>query len=473
MHVLKLLVALALTFLPAWIWLQRLVPVGIPCRRLLTSGYALLLGLMGITLMMRLLSLFGVSFSLFSIGVMATLVFVAGLFVPPSWRSAAVAPPSGMSAAMPLTALQRFIFLLCLALLCSRLLALGIEVGTRPQFSWDGKQHWTKQAKVFFELRSVTAYVPLQEWLAIGGEGVYTNMHPDYAISTPLLQTWTNVALGEWHDSLMNLPWLLFWIALGLIFYAQARIAGVGRVTAMAGTYIMLSLPYVNTHVALAGYADLLLALCYLAAVCAFYNWSQGRQSWQAVLLLLCVSSGLLVKNEGFFWLMSLVPGLLLVYCGLRLGLWVGAALAAVLLGVLAFMPAHWVVAGHSLQQLALDYRPEGWPAIYQSFLLHDNWHFLSYLLLAALLLFLVQHRRLVPSLAPLASVLISAFALYFCLYLYTRYSFGAVRFTSLNRVALQLMPAAAFFALLVYANLAGQASNARVAKHDTSRERR
>ena len=95
-------------------------------------------------------------------------------------------------------------------------------------------------------------------------------MHPDCPITTPLLQTWVNVALGQWHDSLMNLPWLLIWISLGLIFYAQARSAAIGPAISIAATYMVLSLPYLNVHVALAGYADLLLALCFLAALAAF-----------------------------------------------------------------------------------------------------------------------------------------------------------------------------------------------------------
>jgi hypothetical protein len=56
--------------------------------------------------------------------------------------------------------------------------------------------------------------------------------------------------------------------------------------------------------------------------------------------------------------------------------------------------------------------------------------------------------------LAPVAAIVLSALALYLCLYLFTRYSFGAVRMTSLNRVALQLMPVVAFFTLLVYASV-------------------
>jgi hypothetical protein len=454
MYGLQLLLALALTFFPMWVWLDRLVPVGTQSRYLLVSGYALLLGMIGITLVMRLLSFLGIPFSLTSIASVAGFIFLSGIIAPRKWRTSDVVTLSDRCISEQLTWAQRILICICLALILSRLIALGIEVGTRPQFSWDGKQHWTKQAKVFFELGRVATYVPLDQWLALGTQDVYTNMHPDYPITTPLLQAWTNVALGEWHDSLMNLPWLMTWISIGLIFYAQARNAGIDSVISAAGSYVVLSLPYLNTHVALAGYADLLLALCFLASVCAFYNWSQRRQYWQATLLLLCSFSGLLIKNEGFFWVLAFLPGVILVICGIRFGVWVVAAATVALFTAVVLMPDSWVIAGHSLEELSLRYRPAGLSALYHSFLLHDNWHFLTYLFIAALFLLLWHFRRLSPSLAPVASVLVSAFALYFFLYLFTRYSFGAVRFSSLNRVALQLMPAAAFFTILVYAKL-------------------
>lgn len=462
MLTLNLLVALAVTVLPAWVWLERLVPKGTTCRRLLIAGYALLLGMIGITLVMRLLSALAIPFSLVSIGSLAALVCLAGLFAPAGWRAPAAALPPVQTAAPPMTGAQRVIIGICLVLLAGRLIALGIEVGSRPLFAWDAKQHWTKQARVFFEMRSIVPYVSLQEWLAVDGQGVYTNMHPDYPITTPLLQTWVNVALGQWHDSLMNLPWLLIWISLGLIFYAQARSAAIGPAISIAATYMVLSLPYLNVHVALAGYADLLLALCFLAALAAFYNWSRSRNPWQGAFCIACALSCLLIKNEGFYWLASLLPGLLLAGLGLKRGLVVSAALLLCLGLVIGLMPQDWAIAGHSLQELSLGYRPEAWRPIYQSFLQHDNWHFLGYLFFVAMLLLMWRVRQFGSDLAPVTAVVLSALALCLCLFLFTHYAIGAVRLTSLNRVCLQLMPAVAFLTLLVYAKVAMAASGSQ-----------
>ena len=67
-------------------------------------------------------------------------------------------------------------------------------------------------------------------------------------------------------------------LGLGAAFYGHARAAGASPVTALAFTYMLLSMPLLNTHVALAGYADLLLGACYCAAIMAFHNWSVTRE---------------------------------------------------------------------------------------------------------------------------------------------------------------------------------------------------
>ena len=450
MTALYLAAALLVTVFPAWLWLERLVPRGITARPYLIAGYSGLLGMLVTTLIMQAVSALGILISLYSVGGAALLLAIAAKFAPRTWRTTSVTNPVGDK--QTLSRLQQCLILICLALLASRLLMLGMEVGTRPVWSWDAKQHWTKQAKVFFELRSTAPYVPLQEWLQLGGKGVYTNMHPDYPIATPLLQAWTSIALGQWHDSLANAPWVLMWLCLGLVFYGQARVAGATTAVAVAATYMALSLPYLNIQVALAGYADLLMAACYLGAVAALYNWSQSRQHWQLILALLSGACCLLIKNEGFYWFLTLFPGILLVVAGTRKGVMCAVALAVALLALLWIMPADFAVAGHSLEDLNLKYRPDSWRPLYLSALVHDNWHMLGYLFLTAILIIpFYGHRQI-----PLAAVTLSAVLLYMALYLLTDNAAGAVRFTSLNRVFLQLAPAIAFFTLTIYLAVPG-----------------
>ncbi len=122
-------------------------------------------------------------------------------------------------------------------------------------------------------------------------------------------------------------------------------------------------------------------------------------------------------------------------------------ALVAILL-----IPTGAVIAGHSLDSLAIAYRPESWTPIFQGFFVFDNWHLLGYFAVLALAVTILKTREAVP----LLMVILSAIALFLFLYLFTSNAFGAVRFTSLNRVALHFMPSVAFFCLVVLGLLAG-----------------
>ena len=444
MMTVQLLLALLIVVAPAWVWLQRLVPAGLPARGILVSGYSVILGAVVIGLIMRCLSGLSVPFSVFSVGAASLCLSAAGALLPAGWRNENRCPfPQAESG---LSNLQRLFVVLCLLLLAARLMSLGLEVATRPVTSWDAKQHWTKQARVFYEHLRVVPYVSLQDWLDLGGRGVYTNMHPGYPITAPLLQAWIAVAIGAWHESLVNLPWLAVWVAMGMVFYSQARIAGGSIGLAIGATYMVLSMPYMNIHVALAGYADLFMAASYLGAVASLYNWSRTRASWLLYLGLITGASCMLFKNEGFYWFMSLIPGILLVLLGVRRGLLVLASMLLLLLLFVALMPVETVVAGHSLAGLDIRYRPESWFPLYLSFFVHGNWHFLAYLVLLAMAAVPLFAREALP----LAVVVMSALLLYLALYLFTSNATGAVYFTSLNRVGLHIMPAASFLVFVV-----------------------
>jgi hypothetical protein len=152
--------------------------------------------------------------------------------------------------------------------------------------------------------------------------------------------------------------------------------------------------------------------------------------------------------------LLSFVPGVLLVAFGWRKGLAVTVGLLIALLGGLFLLPGDLVIAGHSLDSLALAYRPESWLPILTSFFIHDNWHLLAYTLPLLLLVAIFAGRGTLLRVAPTLVTLLGALACYLALYLLTRHAYGAVNFTSLNRVALHLMPSMALLAALLFAGL-------------------
>jgi hypothetical protein len=451
METLFILLALALPPLLGGLWLNLFVPGSTPGRVALIWGNGLLIGLLAIPLLMRLLDALGLPLSfLATASLTGILILIAGL-ANMFWRPDAVADPAPPSGFASLSSPHKLFFLFLALLMALRVTTLGLELLGRPLFPWDATMHWATKARVWFDSASIVPFVENDQWLELGGEGVFTDHHPGYPITTPLLQVWMNLATGRWDESLMNLPWLLCLIALAAAFYGQIRAAGTGATFAIAFTYMLLSMPLINTHVALAGYADLFLGACYCAAIMAFHNWSMHRQHWQAMLALVFALSCTLVKNEGFYWLLTFIPALVVVLLPGRKAAVLLAFLLLTVLALLILLPGDFVVAGHSLNRLGMHYRPRALVGIAKSIWVHASWHLFGYLLLCLLPVSLIMARRQASRYLGIATALASAVGLFLVLFLFTGYALGAVRFTAVGRISIQLVPGLLFLVALLF----------------------
>jgi hypothetical protein len=156
-------------------------------------------------------------------------------------------------------------------------------------------------------------FVPLADWVGADPARVFTDPAPTYPATVPLLQVWSALALGRWDDALMNVPWFACGVALGFAFYGQVRAWGASAFMAAIATYILMTLPFLNTHIALAGYAELHMASLYGLAAIAFFLWARdgdARQGWLALALALALP---LIKKPGYFWLASFLPAYLVM----------------------------------------------------------------------------------------------------------------------------------------------------------------
>ena len=309
--------------------------------------------------------------------------------------------------------------------------------------------HWATKSRAWFETGQIVPFVDNRQWLELDGVGVFTDHHPNYPITIPLLQVWMNSAIGRWDESLMNLPWLLCLIGLGMAFYGQARVSGISAMISIAFTYLLLSMPLINTHVALAGYADLFLGYCYCAALMAFHNWTVNRKPWQAVLALVFAISCTLIKNEGMYWLLTFFPALVVVLVPARRAAILLAALLLLLLILLLYIPRDFVMAGHSINFLKLGYRPKALAAIATSFWIHGNWHLFAYLLTGILPLGFALSKEKISAYRGIITALASAAILFLFLFTSTRHASGAIRFSSVGRVGIQLVPGILFLLAL------------------------
>lgn len=424
-------------------------------RACLVAGYGLVMTLVLWPLVLRLCAALGAGPG-FHLPLVFALLLIVGLQIR-LWRSTPVTP-APREVKPPLFAagwLPRALCLLLLALLSLRLFSLAQEVLWRPVYPWDATMHWATKARVWFELQDFVPFVSNDEWLRRGGEGVFTDHHPGYPVTVPLWQYWVSTALGRWDPALINLPWLLCYLGLGLAFMGQAREAGASRVESLVFTTFLLTLPLLNTHVALAGYADLFLGACYGLALMALHAASRGGQRWQWLLVFLFACACPLIKNEGFFWMLTLLPGCWVAWrrdaTSILLAI-LGVSAAVPL--VLWLFPADVSVAGHSLNSLDLAYRPGSLEGIFTSLLVLDNWHLTFWYFCLLLVLVIWRRPGVLQAAGPVMAALAAAGILFLCLFTVTEYAVGAVRQTAVGRITLQLVPGFLFLLLLLHLQL-------------------
>jgi hypothetical protein len=268
-------------------------------------------------------------------------------------------------------------------------------------------------------------------------------MHWHYPGTVPLLQVWTSLAIGRWDESLINAPWPALAVALGMAFYSQARRASAGAPQAMLFTYFLLSLPFLDVHVALAGGADLFVAAAYAMATMALWQWTRARQRADLALAALMAGACCAIKIEGMFWALTLVPAVL-VAVNRRVGFAAVGLLAASALGYLLFGPPDVKVWNYTLRT---EFTNVSLPVLQHLFIM-DNWHLLWYGALAAIML---RYRRLLQiDIAPMTVALAGALGFVAVVFYFSSASGGVDNESLVNRLPLHMVPALVFYVLLL-----------------------
>ncbi|MBL8250492.1 MAG: hypothetical protein JNK31_02360 [Candidatus Competibacter sp.] len=457
--------ALALPGLAGALWVRAAWRTDPPGVWPLALGYGYVLGMLALSLLLRLQGALG--FAPGATGPLLALTLLALAGGGLIWRRARAAdwaPITSRSlggewSQQPVW--QKILFVALLAWLGWRLAGLAHEVWWRPLFPWDAWTTWTIRPKVWSQLREWAPFVDPQRWLADPTGALYTIEAWTYPATVPLLALWPTLAFGAWNETAANLPWLGAAVALGLGVYGQARYWGASPWAALLATGALGSLPILNTHVALAGYADLWMAAAFGLAGIAFLQWLWSGDRAQAALALPLALMGPLIKLEGAVWLLMFVPALVVV----RLR---GRMLAA-LLGLLVALGAVWLLAGgvafttglgefqlkpHLVQipylgRFNLGYRGV-WEPVLKNFFVLGNWHLFWYLALAAVALAVPGWRA--ERWRRIAAVFVGACLLMlFVLFFFTDAQYWAKEYTSINRVFLEFVPVLLFWMLTVF----------------------
>jgi hypothetical protein len=452
----QLFIALFLPWLLGLVWLRigwRKAEKGVwP----LVFGYGYLLGLLITTFAMRLWDMIGLKQSFWPIVSLLSILLLLGLWVARRipWQDAKSALSNSTDEQK--SPWQKLFFGLLVAALVIHFTDLVLEVLWRPLYPWDAWTTWAPRAHIWFTLKDLVPFVDSASWLYSFNKEIYTIPAWDYPKTVSLIQLWISLALEQWDDSLINVPWLLCAVALGLAFYGQLRCWSLTPLMSLLGTYLLLSLPLLNTHIALAGYADLWLATAYSLAGMAFLQWlrtSDPRQGWLALLFALACP---LLKREGLIWMLTFLPPLLIARLSLKamllasagglIGLIVWYINGGISIGELQLTPDVIQIPSLGRFEIALHFV---WEPFYQNLLVMSTWNLFWYLIIVALIFSVaraVTDRQFFIYFIFIASGLVVIFVTFFL----TNNAAWAEYYTSINRILLHLAPNLLFYTLLL-----------------------
>jgi len=412
-------------------------------------GCGFLVGQFLLTLEMRLLALAGIAFGRAAIGGP-----IAGATAVALWlalrRYGGSLVDDGRAAVRALAARdlprwQRLLWFGVLGWLAIRFGLLLLEVLRRPLYPWDAWTQWATKARVWYELRDLVPFTSATEWLATPNGGAYLDAAPHYPATIPLTQVWSAIALGRWDDALINLQWWLTGVAFAFALYGLLREARFGRLGAIIGTWLVLSMPIVDAHVALAGYADLAMATYFTLTAFAWLRFVRTRRSGDLALALLLASACVLVKNPGKLWLAMLVPGIVAAWIPRR-----GLRFAAACFGVAAIAALVLTRSGVTLlgYHLQLDFDMP-WDGLARAYFAYANWHLLFY---AAIAVAALGWRQLLSrDLAPLTLVVAAGFAFLLFGFAFTNARAWVEDQSTVNRATLHLAPLIAVWMLMTF----------------------
>ena len=465
METLRLSLALLLPWALGMAWLRALWPPETPGAWPAILGYGYILGMVATALVMLALDTLGAPQHFLLIAAVLGGLTAAGLWATRRHPGTVPASPgTRFTDQAPGIPWQRVVMALLLVLIAVRFTGLALEIAWRPLFPWDAWMNWALKSRVWFEHGQLVPYVSPAEWATGADRSAYTGSSWDnthYPPLIPLIQLWMALGAGHWSETLINLPWLLCGISLVVAFYGQARALGSSPLMALVFCYLLASMPFIGTHVALAGYAELWLAALYALAAMAFLHWAATRHAGQGILAMACIAALPFVKQPGIAWAATFIPALLVAVLPFRF-LAIGTVVAV---GTLA---AFYFTTGISLRlpqigEITLSpdrvrlpgYTGDGftfypvWDPFIQNLLVLANWHllwFLIPLLLAAALPSLARNRELRAGF----TLAVTALAFLFIVFFFTgRYSAEAANYTTINRALIHMVPALLFVAMM------------------------
>jgi hypothetical protein len=454
---LNTLIALLLPWLLGSVWCLWLLGRGGRWNMPIVIGHGYLLGLFTTTLIMRLWNAAGMPLGFAGPATTVACLTLIGAGLLKVWPIKARAPAT---CSLPRSWEWAAVAILA-SLMVLRYYHITLEVLLRPLFPWDAWMNWAPKAIVWEHYSALVPFASASEWLQARPEDL---VHMEgalnawkYPITVPLIQLWGMLAVGSSDHTYPYLPWVLLPLAMGSALYGHLRLSGYSLAVSVVALYLLLNMPFVNVHAALAGYADLWVAGAFGCAVFAVSAWyDTGNKAYVALAIMLGImATQLKIPGLVMAGIVLLTLGVTWLRIKTRLAL---PALAVLLLFIISLVAigVELNVPGSgrvviSMEEITLpylgsytiDFHPvQG--AMVDTIFLMINWNILGYIMIPAMLLML-SYRKLDQCL-PQALALAASLSFIFLVYFFTERSEFATDYTQVNRALLYSIPVAIYF---------------------------
>lgn len=166
----------------------------------------------------------------------------------------------------------------------------------RPIYTWDAWIHWAPGAKLFF----------YEKGFLLGSEEHYfgkSYRYPGHPMLFTLLQIWSALSLGEFHEIYVKFWSFLFFVGiLGLTYFSLKT--EVNRFHALVTIFLLSGFPLMTFH-GTDAYSDLPLGFYALAGTIFLYRYLNTQTRIPLILSAFFFSMAALTKNEGLFFPLS------------------------------------------------------------------------------------------------------------------------------------------------------------------------
>jgi hypothetical protein len=324
-----------------------------------------------------------------------------------------------------------------------------------PLTPWDAWSAWVAKSKIWYAFGLDQLIVNQADWFEISGSLMNHTAHYPDGLS---LIYFFNTGFFGWNEPALNAIYPAMFIAFLLLFYGHLKIL-TDKKHAIVALAILVTLPLINVHIVMAGYADIWVAVLLFTVVLNLQNYILDKELSSLIVASFFMLLLIMFKLEAMIWVLIVVMS-----CSLsvvekskrRLAYLIISSLLILwylIGGIQINLPfGELIIAPHLIALPGLDPIPLNFistmPAWFEAMFLSENWNLLWYSLPVVIWMQLKISNKQLLTLPIIFHVLSLIFV--FILFNMTVASSFANSFTSINRIIMHLVPIYIYFLILV-----------------------